>query len=114
MKALVKAKAEPGIWMAEVAKPTIGPNDVLIRMKKTAICGTDMHIYHWDDWAQRTIKVPMAIGHEYCGGVVSDGPRSAWTEAGRTGSGEGHVTCGFCRNCRAGTAFCPQHDRRVA
>src|SRR5450432_3261297 len=102
MKALVKAKAEPGIWMAEVAKPTIGPNDVLIRMKKTAICGTDMHIYHWDDWAQRTIKVPMAIGHEYCGEIVEMGSEVRGLKLGDRVSGEGHVTCGFCRNCRAG------------
>src|ERR1700674_773525 len=102
MKALVKAKAEPGIWMAEVEKPTIGPNDVLIRMRKTAICGTDMHIYHWDDWAQRTIKVPMAVGHEYCGEIVAIGSEVRGLKAGDRVSGEGHIPCGFCRNCRAG------------
>jgi threonine 3-dehydrogenase len=102
MKALVKAKAEPGIWMADVAKPTIGPNDVLIRMKKTAICGTDIHIYNWDDWAQRTIKVPMAVGHEYCGEIVEIGSEVRGLKLGDRVSGEGHVTCGFCRNCRAG------------
>src|SRR5882757_1251229 len=102
MKALVKAKAEPGIWMAEVARPTIGHNDVLIRMKKTAICGTDMHIYHWDEWAQRTIQVPMAVGHEYCGEIVEMGSEVRGLKLGDRVSGEGHVTCGFCRNCRAG------------
>src|SRR6267154_2505245 len=73
MRALVKAKAEKGIWMEQIAEPTYGPNDVMIRMKKTAICGTDMHIWHWDDWAQRTIKVPMAVGHEYAGEIVGVG-----------------------------------------
>ena len=102
MKALVKAKAEPGIWMAEVAKPSIGHNDVLIRMKKTAICGTDMHIYHWDEWAQRTIKVPMAVGHEYCGEIVEMGSEVRGLKLGDRVSGEGHITCGYCRNCRAG------------
>ena len=102
MKALVKAKAEPGIWMAEVARPTIGPNDVLIRMKKTAICGTDMHIYNWDAWAQKTIPVPMAVGHEYYGRIVDLGSEVRGFALGDRVSGEGHITCGFCRNCRAG------------
>jgi threonine 3-dehydrogenase len=102
MKALVKAKAEPGIWMADVPEPTIGPNDVMIRMKKTAICGTDMHIWHWDDWAQRTIKVPMAVGHEYCGEIVDMGSEVRGLSVGDRVSGEGHITCGYCRNCRAG------------
>lgn len=102
MKALVKARAEPGIWMMDVAEPTIGPNDVLIRMKKTAICGTDMHIWHWDDWAQRTIQVPMAVGHEYCGEIVEIGSEVAGLKVGDRVSGEGHITCGYCRNCRAG------------
>jgi threonine 3-dehydrogenase len=102
MKALVKSKAEPGIWMMDVAEPTIGPNDVMIRMKKTAICGTDMHIWHWDDWAQRTIKVPMAVGHEYCGEIVDMGSEVRGLSVGDRVSGEGHITCGHCRNCRAG------------
>jgi threonine 3-dehydrogenase len=102
MKALVKAKAEKGIWMMDVPEPTIGPNDVLIRMRKTAICGTDMHIWHWDDWAQRTIKVPMAVGHEYCGEIVELGSEVAGLAIGDRVSGEGHITCGYCRNCRAG------------
>jgi threonine 3-dehydrogenase len=102
MKALVKARAEPGIWMQDVPEPTIGPNDVLIKMRKTAICGTDMHIWHWDDWAQRTIKVPMAVGHEYCGEIVAIGSEVRGLAVGDRVSGEGHITCGYCRNCRAG------------
>jgi len=81
-------------------------------MKKTAICGTDMHIYHWDEWAQRTIKVPMAVGHEYCGEIVEMGREVRGLKLGDRVSGEGHVTCGFCRNCRAGRRhLCPQHHR---
>ena len=102
MKALVKAKAEPGIWMQDVPEPKIGPNDVLIKMRKTAICGTDMHIWHWDEWAQRTIKVPMAVGHEYCGDIVDIGSEVRGLAIGDRVSGEGHITCGYCRNCRAG------------
>ncbi len=102
MRALVKAKAEPGIWMQDIPEPTIGHNDVLIRMRKTAICGTDMHIYKWDDWARRTIKVPMAVGHEYCGEIVAMGSEVRGFAIGDRVSGEGHLTCGYCRNCRAG------------
>ncbi len=102
MKALVKAKAEKGIWMQDIPEPSYGPNDVLIRMKKTAICGTDMHIWHWDDWAQRTIQVPMAVGHEYAGEIVAIGSEVRGLAIGDRVSGEGHITCGYCRNCRAG------------
>jgi threonine 3-dehydrogenase len=102
VKALVKAKAEPGIWMADVARPQIGPNDVLIRMQKTAICGTDMHIYHWDAWAQRNVPVSMAVGHEYVGRIVEIGSEVRGLAVGDRVSGEGHITCGHCRNCRAG------------
>jgi threonine 3-dehydrogenase len=102
MKALVKSRAEPGIWMEHVPEPTIGPNDVLIRMRRTAICGTDMHIWHWDDWAQRTIPVPMQVGHEYCGEIVEMGSEVRGLAIGDRVSGEGHITCGYCRNCRAG------------
>ena len=102
MKALVKAKAEKGIWMQDVPMPAYGPNDVLIRMNKTAICGTDMHIWHWDEWAQRTIKVPTVAGHEYAGEIVAMGSEVAGLEIGNRVSGEGHITCGHCRNCRAG------------
>ena len=102
MKALVKAKPEPGIWMEDVAEPALGHNDVLIKIKKTAICGTDVHIYNWDHWAQKTIPVPMVIGHEYVGEVVEVGSEVRGIDTGDRVSGEGHITCGHCRNCRAG------------
>ena len=102
MKALIKQRGEPGIWMGELAEPTIGPNDVLIRIRKTSICGTDIHIYNWDPWAQRSITVPMAIGHEYCGTIVDMGSEVRGFDIGDRVSGEGHITCGHCRNCRAG------------
>ena len=102
MKALVKAKAEPGIWMEEIPEPRVGPNDVLIKVGKTAICGTDMHIYLWDPWAQKTIPVPMAVGHEYVGRIVELGSEVQGFKVGDRVSGEGHITCGYCRNCRAG------------
>lgn len=102
MKALVKARAEPGIWLQDVPEPRVGHNDVLIKVRKTAICGTDLHIYNWDAWAQKTIPVPMAVGHEYCGEVVEIGGEVAGIKAGDRVSGEGHITCGYCRNCRAG------------
>ena len=102
MKALVKKEAAPGIWLEEVPEPQVGPNDVLIEIAKTAICGTDMHIYNWDAWAQKTIHVPMAIGHEYCGRIVEMGSEVRGLGIGDRVSGEGHITCGYCRNCRAG------------
>ena len=102
MKALVKKEAAPGIWLEDVPPPEIGPNDVLIRIAKTAICGTDMHIYNWDEWARKTIPVPMAVGHEYCGRIVEIGSEVRGLEVGDRVSGEGHITCGHCRNCRAG------------
>lgn len=102
MRALVKAKAEPGIWLENIKKPEIGHNDVLIRVRRTAICGTDIHIYHWDDWARKTIPVPMAVGHEFSGEIVETGVEVKGYEPGDRVSAEGHVTCGFCRNCRAG------------
>ncbi len=102
MKALIKQRAERGIWMGDLPEPTIGPNDVLIRIEKTAICGTDTHIFLWDEWAQRTIRVPMAVGHEYCGRIVELGSEVRGFAIGDRVSGEGHITCGHCRNCRAG------------
>ena len=102
MKALSKLKAEPGIWMVDVPMPEVGPNDLLIKIRKTAICGTDMHIFHWDDWSQKTIPVPMVVGHEYVGEVVDMGSEVAGFKVGDRVSGEGHITCGHCRNCRAG------------
>jgi threonine 3-dehydrogenase len=102
MQALVKARSAPGIDLQEIAKPAPGPNDILIRVKRAAICGTDMHIYNWDAWAQKTIPVPMAVGHEYCGEVVEVGSEVSGFKVGDRVSGEGHITCGYCRNCRAG------------
>ncbi len=102
MKALVKAKPEPGIWMQQAARPKAGHNDVLIRIRKTAICGTDIHIYNWDEWSRKTIPVPMTIGHEFVGEVVEVGGEVVGFAPGDRVSGEGHVTCGHCRNCRAG------------
>ncbi len=102
MKALVKARREPGLWLEEISVPEIGPNDVLIRVKKTGICGTDLHIHRWDEWAQKTIPVPMAIGHECVGEVRDVGNQVTGFKPGDRVSVEGHVTCGYCRNCRAG------------
>lgn len=102
MRALVKKERTEGIWMDEVAVPEIGPNDLLIRVKKTAICGTDVHIYNWDEWAQSTIPVPMTVGHEFSGEVAAVGSHVLGFSVGDRVSGEGHITCGFCRNCRAG------------
>jgi threonine 3-dehydrogenase len=102
MRALVKAKPERGIWLEEIDKPSVGHNDVLIRVKRTAICGTDIHIYQWDDWASKTIPVPLAVGHEFYGEVVECGVEVKGFNIGDRVSAEGHVTCGVCRNCRAG------------
>jgi len=102
MRALVKAKPERGIWLEDIDKPTVGHNDVLIRVKRTAICGTDIHIYQWDDWASKTIPVPLAVGHEFYGEVVECGIEVKGFNVGDRVSAEGHVTCGVCRNCRAG------------
>ncbi len=102
MKALVKSKSEPGIWVEQVPVPIPGANDVLIRISKTAICGTDVHIYNWDEWAQKTIPVPMVIGHEFCGEIVEVGSAAHKFSVGLRVSGEGHIVCGVCRNCRAG------------
>ncbi|TBR44886.1 L-threonine 3-dehydrogenase [Marinomonas agarivorans] len=102
MKTLTKLKPSTGIWLHEQDKPNYGHNDVLIKIKKTAICGTDMHIYHWDEWAQETIPVPMVVGHEFVGEVVAIGAEVSGFAIGDRVSGEGHLTCGHCRNCRAG------------
>jgi threonine 3-dehydrogenase len=102
MKALVKNRAEPGLWLAEVPEPTLGINDVLIRIHRTGICGTDLHIYKWDAWAQRTIPVPMVVGHEFVGEVQEVGFNVKDFKPGDIVSGEGHVVCGRCRNCMAG------------
>jgi len=102
MKALAKLKAEPGIWLTRSEKPKCGHNDLLIKIKKTAICGTDIHIYNWDEWAQKTIPTPMVVGHEYAGEVVGIGQEVKGFSLGDRVSGEGHITCGHCRNCRGG------------
>jgi len=102
MKALVKAKSEPGLWLQDIPEPKPGINDVLIRVQKTGICGTDLHIYKWDAWAQKTIPVPMAVGHEFVGEIVSVGSNVNDFRVGDIVSGEGHVVCGRCRNCMAG------------
>ena len=102
MKALVKAKAEPGLWMEHVPVPEIGPNDVLIKVKKSAICGTDVHIWNWDQWAQNTVPVPMVVGHEFMGDIAEIGSAVTKYKVGERVSGEGHIVCGKCRNCRAG------------
>lgn len=102
MKALVKAEAGPGLQLQDVPVPSIGINDVLIRVERTGICGTDLHIYQWDDWARRTIPVPMVVGHEFVGRVVETGSNVADFRPGHLVSAEGHVVCGRCRNCLAG------------
>lgn len=102
MKALVKSKSERGLWLEEVPEPAIGINDVLIKVRKTGICGTDLHIYNWDAWAQKTIPVPMVVGHEFVGEVVATGSNVNDFHSGDFVSAEGHVVCGRCRNCLAG------------
>ena len=102
MKALVKSKAEPGLWLEEVPVPEIGINDVLIEVLRTGICGTDVHIYNWDAWAQKTVPVPLVIGHEFVGRIVEAGGNVKDFRVGDVVSGEGHVVCGRCRNCMAG------------
>ncbi len=110
MKALVKAQPEEGLWLEDVAEPEIGINDVLIRVHKTGICGTDLHIYGWDAWARKTIPVPMVVGHEFVGEVVSFGSNVSDFRAGDIVSGEGHVVCGRCRNCMAGRRHLCAHS----
>ena len=108
MKALVKTKAELGIWLQDMPEPECGNNDVIVKIHKTAICGTDIHIYNWDEWAQKTIPVPMITGHEYAGEIVEVGQNVTDLSVGDIASGEGHITCGRCRNCLAGRIhLCP-------
>ena len=108
MKALVKSRREPGLWMEDVPIPEIGPNDVLIRIHTSAICGTDMHIWNWDAWSQKTIPVPMHVGHEYAGVIEQVGAEVEGYQVGDRVSGEGHIVCGHCRNCKAGKRhLCP-------
>jgi len=113
VKALVKSRHAPGLWLEEIDTPKIGINDVLIRVLRTGICGTDVHIYNWDEWAQRTIPVPMAIGHEFVGRIVETGSNVADFFPGDIVSGEGHVVCGRCRNCLAGRRHLCAHTMGV-
>ncbi len=113
LKALVKAHAEPGLWLEDVSEPTTGINDVLIRVLRAGICGTDVHIFDWNDWAQQTISVPMVIGHEFVGEIVEVGSNVNDFEPGELVSGEGHVVCGRCRNCMAGRRHLCAHTSGV-
>jgi threonine 3-dehydrogenase len=113
VKALVKSRDTAGLWLEEVEKPRVGINDVLIQVLRTGICGTDIHIYKWDEWARKTIPVPMVIGHEFVGKVVEVGSNVAGFQAGEIVSGEGHVVCGRCRNCLAGRRHLCAHTQGV-
>ena len=113
MKALVKRSAEPGLWLEDVPKPEVGINDVLIRVDRTGICGTDVHIFRWDAWARKTIPVPMVIGHEFVGEIVKIGSNVADFRPGDVVSGEGHVVCGRCRNCMAGRRHLCAHTKGI-
>ncbi|MGQ4879249.1 L-threonine 3-dehydrogenase [Billgrantia sp. LNSP4103-1] len=113
MKALIKKEAAPGLWLDEVPDPQVGINDVLIKVKRTAICGTDVHIYKWDNWAQKTIPVPMVVGHEFVGEIVEVGSNVNDFHPGQIVSGEGHVVCGRCRNCLAGRRHLCAHTSGV-
>ncbi|MBH8579074.1 L-threonine 3-dehydrogenase [Bisbaumannia pacifica] len=113
MKALVKREAAPGLWLEEVPEPQVGINDVLIRVKRTAICGTDLHIYQWDAWARQTIPTPMVVGHEFVGEIVEVGSNVNDFKPGQLVSGEGHVVCGRCRNCLAGRRHLCAHTSGV-
>ncbi len=113
MKALVKSRPEECIWLEEVERPRVGHNDLLVRVRKTAICGTDVHIYNWDEWSRETIPVPMTVGHEFSGVVEQVGSEVAGFQPGDRVSGEGHITCGQCRNCRAGRRHLCAHTQGV-
>lgn len=113
MKALVKSKSEPGLWLEDVPEPKMGINDVLIKVHRTGICGTDLHIYNWDAWAQKTIPVPMVVGHEFVGEIVEVGSNVTDFFPGNIVSGEGHVVCGRCRNCLAGRRHLCAHTKGV-
>ncbi|MBL46034.1 MAG: L-threonine 3-dehydrogenase [Candidatus Marinimicrobia bacterium] len=109
MKALVKHSPKEGIWMEDVPNPKCGPGEVRIRITHTAICGTDKHIFEWDEWAQNNLKLPLIVGHEFCGIIDEVGPQVTHYKVGDRVSGEGHITCGNCRNCRAGKKhLCPE------
>ncbi|MGH2388019.1 MAG: L-threonine 3-dehydrogenase [Chloroflexota bacterium] len=113
MKALVKSKREPGLWLEDVPEPTIGINDLLIRVLRTGICGTDLHIYSWDAWAQRTVPTPLIVGHEFVGEIVEIGANVNDFRPGDIVSGEGHLVCGRCRNCMAGRRHLCAHTQGI-
>ena len=113
MKALVKAKPEPGLWMEYVDVPEPEADEVLIRVKKSAICGTDVHIWNWDEWSAKTVPVPMVVGHEFCGEIVDKGSAARKFQIGQRVSGEGHIVCGICRNCRAGRGHLCRNTKGV-
>lgn len=113
MRALVKKFAEPGLWLDEVPQPEVGPNDVLIRVHRASICGTDLHIYNWDAWARRHVRVPLVIGHEFAGTVERTGAMVKDFSPGDVVSGEGHLVCGHCRNCLAGRRHLCAHTSSV-
>src|SRR3954471_19963440 len=113
MKALVKRQSQPGLWLEDVPEPTPGPNDVLIRIDRTGICGTDLHIYKWDAWAQKTIPVPMVVGHEFVGEIVEIGSNVSDFRPGDIVSGEGHLVCGRCRHCLAGQRHLCTHTQGI-
>jgi threonine 3-dehydrogenase len=113
MKALVKSRPEPGLWMEYVPVPEVGPADVLIKVKKSAICGTDVHIWKWDEFSARTVPVPMVVGHEFVGEIVDCGPAAVKYRIGQRVSGEGHIVCGACRNCRAGRGHLCRNTKGV-
>ena len=113
MKALVKAKPEPGLWMEYVDVPEPEADEVLIRVKKSAICGTDVHIWNWDEWSAKTVPVPMVVGHEFCGEIVDTGSAARKFQIGQRVSGEGHIVCGICRNCRAGRGHLCRNTKGV-
>jgi threonine 3-dehydrogenase len=113
VKALVKRHAEPGLWLEEVPQPEIGINDVLIQVDRTGVCGTDLHIYKWDDWARKTIPVPLVVGHEFVGEIVAVGSNVVDFHPGELVSGEGHVVCGRCRNCLAGRRHLCAHTKGI-
>ncbi len=113
MRALAKLEPAPGLTLTRVSRPVVGHNDVLIKIRKTAICGTDIHIWKWDEWASNTIPVPMHVGHEYVGEIVEIGQEVKGFKIGDRVSGEGHITCGFCRNCRAGRRHLCRNTRGV-
>jgi threonine 3-dehydrogenase len=109
VKALVKSKTEPGIWLEDVPQPKVGPNDVLIGVRRTSICGTDIHIYEWNEWARQNVTVPLTLGHEFTGVVTDVGSEVRGYAPGDRVAAEGHITCGYCRNCRAGRRHLCEH-----